>query len=86
MHTTHTTHTQVVLERACKAAAERADNDFRQLLLSQQQEGAISAGSTWSAAKAQVGLWLGDGHAAAQTATQYSLLALSVVCLQSCSG
>jgi hypothetical protein len=45
---------QVVLERACKAAAERADNDFRQLLLTQQQEGAISARSTWSAVKAQV--------------------------------
>jgi hypothetical protein len=43
-----------VLERACKAAAERADNDFRALLLSQQQEGAISARSTWSAVKAQV--------------------------------
>lgn len=45
---------QVVLERACKAAAERAENDFRALLLAQQQEGAISARSTWSAVKAQV--------------------------------
>lgn len=45
---------QVMLERACKAAAERADNDFRALLLAQQQEGAISARSTWSAVKAQV--------------------------------
>lgn len=47
---------QVVLERACKAAAERADNDFRQLLLSQQQEGAIAHTSTWAAVKAQVRL------------------------------
>lgn len=45
---------QVMLERACKAAAERAENDFRALLLAQQQEGAINARSTWSAVKAQV--------------------------------
>lgn len=43
-----------MLERACKAAAERAENDFRQLLLAQQQEGGISTRSTWSAVKAQV--------------------------------
>lgn len=47
---------QVVLERACKAAAERADNDFRQLLLDQQQEGLITHTSKWSAVKAQVSL------------------------------
>jgi hypothetical protein len=45
---------QVVLERACKAAAERADSDFVQLLQAQQEEGFITARSTWSAVKAQV--------------------------------
>ena len=45
----------MLLERACKAAAERADNDFRQLLLAQQEEGAITHKSSWSAVKAQVG-------------------------------
>lgn len=43
-----------MLERACKAAAERADSDFMQLLQAQQEEGIITARSTWSAVKAQV--------------------------------
>jgi hypothetical protein len=47
-------HTQVVLERACAAAAERADNDFRQLLQQGREAGNITAVSTWVAAKPSV--------------------------------
>jgi hypothetical protein len=49
-------HTQVVLERACQAAAERADNDFRQLLQQAREAGSITAVSTWVAAKPLVSL------------------------------
>jgi hypothetical protein len=50
---------QVVLERACQAAAERADNDFRQLLQQGREAGSITAVSTWVAAKPSVS---GRGH------------------------
>lgn len=45
---------QVVLERACKAAAERADNDFRRLLEEVRAAGHLTAATTWLAAKPQV--------------------------------
>jgi hypothetical protein len=47
-------HGQVVLERACQAAAERADNDFRQLLQQAREAGSVTAVSTWVAAKPSV--------------------------------
>eukprot|EP00775_Hariotina_reticulata_P003695 gene3695-3955_t len=42
---------EVVLERACSAAADRADNDFRQLLLEQEERGEISTTGSWASAK-----------------------------------
>jgi len=43
---------------ACSAAAERADNDFRQLLLEQEEQGVISTTGGWAAAKPKVRPWM----------------------------